>query len=139
MSSYQKEQIDALSMVHQYLASVFPAERRELESLVADYLLFRKDIDIFCPNILAVHALKAAIKAISALAVHVKESLLFLLTWLLISWFLKKMRSKYFLKYFKDPIMILNAFILGSKGAFGGLNRLSVRCFFVSPQRKRYF
>ena len=47
MSSYQKEQTDALSMVHQYLAGLFPAERRELESLVADYLLFRKDIDIF--------------------------------------------------------------------------------------------
>ncbi|MBW2664451.1 MAG: hypothetical protein JRD93_21360, partial [Deltaproteobacteria bacterium] len=47
MSSYQKEQTDALSMVHQYLASVFPAERRELESLIADYFLFRKDIDIF--------------------------------------------------------------------------------------------
>jgi hypothetical protein len=47
VSSYQKEQTDALSMVHQYLASVFPAERRKLESLVAGYLLFRKDIDIF--------------------------------------------------------------------------------------------
>ena len=47
MSPYQKEQTDALSMVHQYLAGVFPAERRELELLVADYLLFRKDIDIF--------------------------------------------------------------------------------------------
>jgi len=47
VSSYQKEQTDAMFMVHQHLASIFPAERRELESLVADYLLFRKDIDIF--------------------------------------------------------------------------------------------
>ena len=47
MSSYQKEQTDALSMVHKYLASIFPDERREFESLVSDYLLFRKDIDIF--------------------------------------------------------------------------------------------
>ena len=47
MSSWQKEQTDALSLVHQYLASLFHAERCELESLVADYLLFRKNIDIF--------------------------------------------------------------------------------------------
>lgn len=47
MNSYHKEQTDALSMVHQYLATVFSDKRHELESLVADYLLFRKDIGIF--------------------------------------------------------------------------------------------
>ncbi|MBU2522092.1 MAG: hypothetical protein KKD50_07675 [Proteobacteria bacterium] len=47
MSSYQKEQADALFMVQQYFENLSPSKRRELESLVADYLLFRKDIDIF--------------------------------------------------------------------------------------------
>ena len=47
MNPYHKEQTDALSMVHQYITNISSSERKKLESLVADYLLFRNDIDIF--------------------------------------------------------------------------------------------
>ena len=47
MNSYQKEQSDTLSMVHQYLMSLSSSERHELEAVVADYLLFRNDVDSF--------------------------------------------------------------------------------------------
>ncbi len=47
MNSYQKEQSDTLSMVHQRLVSLSSSERHELEGTIADYLSFRNDVDFF--------------------------------------------------------------------------------------------
>ena len=47
MNSYQKEQIQALSLVQGYLANLALDARQALESRIADYLLFRDDVDAF--------------------------------------------------------------------------------------------
>jgi len=47
MNSYQKEQIEALSLVQGYLANLTIDARQALESQIADYLLFRDDVDAF--------------------------------------------------------------------------------------------
>ena len=47
MSSYQKEQIDTLEMVLEYLLSLSTEDRRALDDLIAEYLVFRKNVDEF--------------------------------------------------------------------------------------------
>lgn len=47
MSSYQKEQIETLSMVRYYLATLSGSERERFKSKVTDYLSFRGDVDAF--------------------------------------------------------------------------------------------
>ena len=47
MNSYQKEQAETLSMVRHHLASISAPERRELESQVSEYLVFRDEVDAF--------------------------------------------------------------------------------------------
>lgn len=47
MNSYQKEQSETLSMVQRHLATLSARERQELESEIADYLLFRDEVDAF--------------------------------------------------------------------------------------------
>ena len=47
MNSYQKEQSDALYMVRRCLATISSTERQKLESDVAGYLSFRKEIGSF--------------------------------------------------------------------------------------------
>ena len=47
MNSYQKEQLEALSLVQGYLANLALDARQALESRIADYLLFRGDVDAF--------------------------------------------------------------------------------------------
>ena len=47
MNSYQKEQLEALSLVQAYLANLALDERQALESRIANYLLFRDDVDAF--------------------------------------------------------------------------------------------
>ncbi len=47
MSSYQKEQIETLSMVRHYLATLSQPQRESFKSEVSDYLSFRGDVDAF--------------------------------------------------------------------------------------------
>jgi len=47
MNSYHKEQIDALTMVERQLAKPAGAERQALTASVADYLMFRLEVDEF--------------------------------------------------------------------------------------------
>ena len=47
MSSYQKEQIEALALVQGYLADLTLVARSALALRIADYLLFRDDVDAF--------------------------------------------------------------------------------------------
>jgi hypothetical protein len=47
MNSYQKEQLEALALVQGYLTHLALDARQALESQVADYLLFRDDVDAF--------------------------------------------------------------------------------------------
>ncbi len=47
MNSYQKEQLEALSLMQGYLANLALDARQALESRIADYLLFRDDVDAF--------------------------------------------------------------------------------------------
>jgi hypothetical protein len=47
MNSYQKEQLEALALVQAYLSNLALDARQALESQVADYLLFRDDVDAF--------------------------------------------------------------------------------------------
>ena len=47
MNSYQKEQLEALSLVRGYLANLALYARQALVSRIADYLLFRDDVDAF--------------------------------------------------------------------------------------------
>ncbi len=47
MNSYQKEQLEALSLMQGYLANLALDARQTLESRIADYLLFRDDVDAF--------------------------------------------------------------------------------------------
>jgi hypothetical protein len=47
MNSYQKEQLEALALVQGYLANLALYARQALVSRIADYLLFRDDVDAF--------------------------------------------------------------------------------------------
>lgn len=47
MNSYQKEQSETLSMVQRHIATLSALERQGLESEIADYLLFRDEVDAF--------------------------------------------------------------------------------------------
>lgn len=47
MSSYQKEQIDALQMVREHLKSLTERERRSLADSTVEYLVFRKNVAAF--------------------------------------------------------------------------------------------
>ena len=47
MYSYQKEQSETLSMVQRHIATLSARERQGLESEIADYLLFRDEVDAF--------------------------------------------------------------------------------------------
>ena len=47
MSSYQKEQIDALQMVREHLQSLTEKERRALADLTREYLVFREKVAAF--------------------------------------------------------------------------------------------
>ncbi|MBL7180032.1 MAG: hypothetical protein ISS65_07450 [Desulfobacterales bacterium] len=47
MSSYQKEQIEALLLVQRHLAMLSASKRQCLESQISDYLLFREEVDAF--------------------------------------------------------------------------------------------
>jgi hypothetical protein len=47
MSSYQKEQIEALFLVQRHLATLSASQRQRLESQISDYLLFREEVDTF--------------------------------------------------------------------------------------------
>jgi hypothetical protein len=47
MSSYQKEQIDALQMVREHLQSLTQKERRALATLTNEYIVFRKNVAAF--------------------------------------------------------------------------------------------
>ena len=45
MSPYQQEQIDALQMVLEHLQSLSELEQRTLADLIAEYLVFRQNVD----------------------------------------------------------------------------------------------
>jgi hypothetical protein len=47
LNPYHKEQIDALTMVRRHLQTLSPPEIIRLEQSIADYLSFRKAVDIF--------------------------------------------------------------------------------------------
>ncbi len=47
MSSYQKEQIETLSLIRRYLAECSPQQKERFKSEISDYLLFRRDVDAF--------------------------------------------------------------------------------------------
>lgn len=47
MNSYQQEQLDALTQVGIYYASISPAERSRLKSEIKPYLIFRRRVDQF--------------------------------------------------------------------------------------------
>ena len=47
MSPYQQEQIDALEMVLEHLQSMSDEDRRALSDIIAEYLVFRKNVDAF--------------------------------------------------------------------------------------------
>ena len=47
MSSYQQEQIGALQMVMEHLQSLSEEDQRALADLIAEYLVFRKNVDEF--------------------------------------------------------------------------------------------
>ena len=47
MSSYQKEQVDALQMVREHLQALTEKERRALADLAHEYLVFRKNVAAF--------------------------------------------------------------------------------------------
>lgn len=50
MNSYHKEQIDALTLVRHHLDSLPVSEQQALRAAVADYLLFRGQVDDFLEN-----------------------------------------------------------------------------------------
>ena len=47
MNSYQQEQAQTLSLVRRYLVDISAAERQRLISQIADYLLFRQEVETF--------------------------------------------------------------------------------------------
>ena len=47
MSSYQQEKIDALQMVLEHLQSLTEEDQRALADLIAEYLVFRQNVDKF--------------------------------------------------------------------------------------------
>ena len=47
MSPYQQEQIDALQIVLEHLQSLSEVKRRSLADLIAEYLVFRQNVDEF--------------------------------------------------------------------------------------------
>ena len=47
MNSYQKEQAQTLSLVRRHLADISEVERQAFQSQIADYLLFRNEVDAF--------------------------------------------------------------------------------------------
>jgi len=47
MNSYHEEQIDALTMVKHHLDSLLISERQLLLDSLADYLMFRREVDEF--------------------------------------------------------------------------------------------
>jgi len=47
MNSYQKEQAETLTLVRRHLAGISAAERQALNRQIADYLLFRDEVDAF--------------------------------------------------------------------------------------------
>ncbi|MBW2408112.1 MAG: hypothetical protein JRF17_12130 [Deltaproteobacteria bacterium] len=47
MSSYQKEQAEALNMVYRHLKKISAQERKRLLLQISDYLMFRNAVDIF--------------------------------------------------------------------------------------------
>ncbi|MDH3827357.1 MAG: hypothetical protein OET21_08080 [Desulfobacterales bacterium] len=53
MSPYQQEQIDALQMVLEHLQSLSELEQRTLADLIAEYLVFRQNVDEFLSAYLA--------------------------------------------------------------------------------------
>jgi hypothetical protein len=50
MNSYHKEQIDALIMVKRHLDNLPASEHQALRASVADYLMFRREVDEFLVN-----------------------------------------------------------------------------------------
>lgn len=47
MNSYQQEQAQALTLVRRHLANISAAEKQMLQSKIADYLLFRNEVEAF--------------------------------------------------------------------------------------------
>jgi len=47
MTDYQKEQLDTLKIVLRHLSSLSGAKIARLKEQVADYLAFRKSVDVF--------------------------------------------------------------------------------------------
>jgi hypothetical protein len=47
MNSYQKEQLEAISMVQSHLATLAANARQALESQISEYLVFRSEVDAF--------------------------------------------------------------------------------------------
>jgi len=47
MSSYQKEQLETLNMVHRHLKTISKQEKQRLLSQISDYLMFRNTVDAF--------------------------------------------------------------------------------------------
>ncbi|CAB1056718.1 hypothetical protein D1BOALGB6SA_1455 [Olavius sp. associated proteobacterium Delta 1] len=49
MNSYHKEQIEALTIVKRHLDDLPASARQTLTASLADYLIFRQEVDVFLP------------------------------------------------------------------------------------------
>ena len=139
MSSWQKEQTDALSMVYQYLARLSPAERRELESLVADYILFRKDIDIFLSGhfgeICTQNCYQNNISACCS-----REGIITFFADVVINTLVsKKNEIEALLKVLQKPNNGYKCIYLGGKGCLWRVKPIVCEMFLCEPAKKKVF
>lgn len=139
MSSYQKEQADALFMVQQYFENLFPPERQELESLVADYLLFRKEIDIFLSEYFGSTCTQSCYQS-NISACCTREGIITFFADVVINVLVsKKNEIEVLLKVLQRPNNDFKCIYLGEQGCLWRVKPIVCEMFLCEPAKKKVF
>ncbi|MCJ7618486.1 MAG: hypothetical protein MUO43_18335, partial [Desulfobacterales bacterium] len=139
MNSYQKEQADALFLVQQYFENLSPSKRRELESLVADYLLFRKDIDIFLSEYFGSICTQRCYQS-NISACCTREGIITFFADVVINFLVsQKDEIEVLFKVLQRPSNDFKCIYLGEQGCFWRVKPIVCEMFLCEPANKKVF
>ena len=126
-------------MVQQYFENLSPFKRRELESLVADYLLFRKDIDIFLSEhfgkICTQNCYQSNISACCT-----REGIITFFADVVINFLVsQKDEIEVLFKVLQRPNNDFKCIYLGEQGCFWRVKPIVCEMFLCEPAKKKVF
>ncbi len=139
MNSYQKEQSDALYMVRRCLATISSTERQKLESDVAGYLSFRKEIGSFLStHFSGVCTQKCYNSRLSACCS--REGIITFFADVVINALISQDREiDLLLSVLKKPNNGFKCIYLGEKGCLWRLKPIVCEMFLCDPAKKKVF